>query len=122
VWPTNHVENNGVVPQEIDINSWQARGAWTGIASFAGDFSPRGLIATSAPAELVRTEITEEGPLFGIFDNGCAAPYDIPVAVVANPTGCRGEGNALSPVWRDRVVFLRLQAKLLYVWSSTPGA
>ena len=87
--------DNGTVPQVIEVNIGTPN-EFDGITQFAGDFSLTFERDGSNVGELVRSEISEDGTLFGIFDNGMRrALYQIPVAVVANPNGLIGvKGNA----------------------------
>ena len=87
--------NNGTVPQTIDINIGTPN-EFDGVTQFAGDFGLTFDRDGSSVGELVRSEISENGTLFGIFDNGMRrALYQIPVAVVGNPNGLiEAKGNA----------------------------
>ena len=87
--------DNGTVPQTIEINVG-APNTFEGITQFAGDFSLNFDRDGSSVGELVRTEITDDGTLFGIFNNGMRrALYEIPVAIVDNPNGLiEAKGNA----------------------------
>lgn len=89
--------NNGVTPQTVSIDLG-APGSFTGVTQFAGDFSLSFERDGTSVGQLVRTEINEEGTLFGVFDNGLrTAIFDIPVATVANPNGLiERKGNAYS--------------------------
>lgn len=89
--------NNGVSPQTVSIDLG-APGTFTGVTQFAGDFSLAFERDGTSVGELVRTEINEEGTLFGVFDNGLrTAIFDIPVATVANANGLiERKGNAYS--------------------------
>jgi len=90
---------------------------------FAGDFSLAFDRDGSSAGELVRTEITEDGTLFGVFDNGMRrALYDIPVAVVANPNGLvEVKGNAYR-LSGETGSFSALQANSSTVGSINAGA
>ncbi|WP_370399502.1 flagellar hook protein FlgE [Sulfitobacter sp. JB4-11] len=89
--------NNGVSPQTVSIDLG-APGTFTGVTQFAGDFSLAFERDGTSVGELVRTEINQEGTLFGVFDNGLrTAIFDIPVATVANSNGLiERKGNAYS--------------------------
>lgn len=91
--------NNGVTPQSVSVDLG-APGTFTGVTQFAGDFSLAFERDGTSVGELVRTEINEEGTLFGVFDNGLrTAIFDIPVATVANANGLierKGNAYALS--------------------------
>ena len=89
--------NNGVTPQTVEIELG-APGTFTGVTQFAGDFSLSFERDGTSVGQLVRTEINQEGTLFGVFDNGLrTAIFDIPVATVANANGLvERKGNAYS--------------------------
>ena len=89
--------NNGTTPQTMEIELG-APGSFTGVTQFAGDFSLTFERDGTSVGELVRTEINEDGTLFGVFDNGLRrAIFDIPVATVANANGLiERKGNAYS--------------------------
>lgn len=114
--------NNGVVPQMIDINIGTP-GSFDGITQFAGDFSLSFDRDGSSVGELVRSEISEDGVLFGIFDNGMRrALYEIPVAVVDNPNGLiEAKGNAYR-LTGEVGSFSALQANSSTVGSINAGA
>lgn len=109
--------NNGATPQVLELTIG-APGTFDGITQFAGDFSLSFDRDGSSVGELVRSEISEDGILFGIFDNGMRrALFEIPVSVVANPNGLikvKGNAYALSG---DTGSFAALQAN-----SSTVGS
>ncbi|MDG4648649.1 flagellar hook protein FlgE [Roseibacterium sp. SDUM158017] len=68
-----------------------------GLTQFAGDYSPLDVTADgSASGTLTRTEVTDSGDIYGIFDNGMRrALYNVPLAVVPNPNGLLAtNGNA----------------------------
>lgn len=87
--------NNGTSPQTITLNLGTP-GSFDGMTQFAGDFSQSFDRNGSSVGELIRTEIDEGGTMFGVYDNGERRPlYEIPVAVVANPSGLlEMKGNA----------------------------
>ncbi|WP_275296434.1 flagellar hook-basal body complex protein [Sulfitobacter geojensis] len=95
-----------------------APGTFDGITQFAGDFSLSFDRDGSSAGELVRSEISADGVLFGIFDNGMRrALYEIPVAIVENPNGLiAAKGNAYN-LSGETGSFNALQAN-----SSTVGA
>jgi len=114
--------NNGAVPQEINITLGRP-GAFDGVSQFAGDFSLSFDRDGSSVGQLIRSEISEDGTLFGIFDNGMRrALYDIPVAVVANPNGLvEVKGNAYR-LSGETGSFSALQANSSTVGSINAGA
>ena len=87
--------DNGTTPQALNITVG-APGSHTGVTQFAGDFSQNFERDGSSVGALSRTEIDENGVLYGIFDNGQRKPlFEIPVAVVANTGGLNAQkGNA----------------------------
>jgi len=87
--------NNGTTPQVIEVALGEP-GSFDGITQFAGDFSLSFDRDGSSVGELLRTEVNDEGTLFGIFDNGMRrALYQIPVVSVDNPNGLTEvKGNA----------------------------
>lgn len=114
--------NNGVVPQEIEIN-FGAPGTFEGVTQFAGDYSIAFDRDGSSVGELVRSEIAEDGTLYGIFDNGLRrAIYEIPVAIVANPNGLvEVKGNAYR-LSGETGSFSALRANSSVVGSVNAGA
>lgn len=88
--------DNGATPQEMTIDLG-APGTFTGMTQFAGDYTPTNVDADGAAAgQLERTEIGDDGTVYGVFDNGSrSALYSIPVAQVDNPAGMiSANGNA----------------------------
>lgn len=114
--------DNGTVPQTLDVNIGTP-GEFDGVTQFAGDFSLSFDRDGSSVGELVRSEISEEGILFGIFDNGMRrAIYEIPVAIVANPNGLiEAKGNAYR-LTGEVGSFSALQANSSTVGSINSGA
>lgn len=102
--------NNGDVPQTLTVNMG-APGKFDGVTQFSGDFSQGFNRDGSSLGELMRTEIDEDGTLYGVFDNGQRrALYQIPVGVVANPNGLREmRGNAYA-LTNDTGSFIALKA------------
>ncbi|MDX2485524.1 MAG: flagellar hook protein FlgE [Pseudodonghicola sp.] len=102
--------DDGGSPQTLVIKMG-APDSFDGITQFAGDFSQTFTRDGSSVGELMRTEIDEDGTLYGVFDNGQRrALYEIPVAIVANPNGLlemRGNAYALS---NDTGAFLAMKA------------
>jgi flagellar hook protein FlgE len=91
--------DNGTTPQVIDIEIG-APNTFDGMTQFAGDYTPLNVDADgSQTGTLVRTEITDSGDVFGVFDNGRRkALYNMPLAVVPNPDGLIAtNGNAYLP-------------------------
>lgn len=66
-----------------------AVGTYGGVTQFAGDYSPLDVVANgSSSGSLTRTEVADNGDVFGIFDNGMRrALFNIPLAMVPNPNG-----------------------------------
>jgi flagellar hook protein FlgE len=89
--------DTGSTPQELTV-ALGAPDSFTGVTQFSGDFTQTFERNGSSTGNLLRTEIDENGILFGVFDNGERVPlYEIPVAVVDNPNGLIEEkGNAYS--------------------------
>ncbi|KAF0674644.1 flagellar hook protein FlgE [Profundibacterium mesophilum] len=92
--------DNGSVPQVLSL-TLGAPDSFEGLTQFAGDFS--GLQAEadgSATSALVRTEFSESGNIFGVFDDGTRkALYQVPLAEVPNPDGLlarNGNGYVLT--------------------------
>ena len=88
--------DNGTPPHEIQM-SLGAPNTTEGITQFAGDFS--GLSAEvdgAAAGSMVRSEITDSGDVYGIFDSGARKLlYSVPLATVTNPDGLsQADGNA----------------------------
>lgn len=114
--------DNGTTPQIFEL-TLGAPDSFEGITQFAGDFSLSSDRDGSSAGELVRSEIAENGILFGIFDNGMRrALYEIPVAIVANPNGlveAKGNAYALSG---ETGSFNALQANSSTVGSVNAGA
>lgn len=114
--------NNGTTPQTLELELGEP-GSFDGITQFAGDFSLSFDRDGSSVGELVRSEITDDGTLYGIFDNGMRrALYEIPVAVVANPNGLiEVKGNAYT-LSRETGSFSALVANSSTVGSINAGA
>lgn len=114
--------NNGAVPQTLDI-VLGAPNTFQGVTQFAGDFSLSFDRDGSSVGELVRSEISEDGILFGIFDNGLRRPlFEIPVANVANPNGLiEAKGNAYK-LTAETGAFTAFQANSSTVGSINAGA
>lgn len=114
--------DNGTTPQVLELN-FGAPGTFEGVTQFSGDFTQSYDSDGSSVGELVRTEITDDGILYGIFDNGQRrALYDIPVAIVANPTGMielKGNAYGLSS---ETGAFFAMQANNGSVGSINSGA
>jgi len=87
--------DNGTTPQTIDIGIG-APDSYEGVTQFVGDFSQSFDRNGSSVGALARTEIDENGILYGIFDNGQRRPlYQIPIGMVANTSGLiELKGNA----------------------------
>ncbi|KKK72330.1 hypothetical protein LCGC14_2904940, partial [marine sediment metagenome] len=88
--------DNGTEPQVIDVGLGTPD-SYDGMTQFAGDYSPLSIDSDgSGSAYVVRTEIDENGDLYGIYDDGTRkALYNIPLADVPNPEGLKAvDGNA----------------------------
>ncbi|ETX16316.1 flagellar hook protein [Roseivivax halodurans JCM 10272] len=88
--------DDGAEPHEIKL-SLGTPDSTDGITQFAGDFS--GLSAEvdgTAAGSMVRSEITDSGDVYGIFDSGARKLlYSVPLATVTNPDGLsQADGNA----------------------------
>lgn len=114
--------DNGTTPQTLTISLGEP-GTFTGITQFAGDFSQSFDRDGSSVGELIRTEINENGTLFGVFDNGMRRPlYEIPVGVVDNPNGLiEQKGNAYS-LSGETGAFVALRANSGSTGSINAGA
>lgn len=87
---------NGTTPQTIEVELG-APDTFDRLTQFAGDYAPEGVRRNgSATASLSHVEITEDGVLHGVFENGSRrALYQIPIAEVVNPEGLQeADGNA----------------------------
>ena len=102
--------DTGGTPQTITVNLGTPD-EFDGVTQFAGDFSQTFTRDGSSVGEVIRTEIDEDGILYGIFDNGQRrALYEIPVATVANPHGLyEMSGNAYG-LTVDTGTFLAMKA------------
>ncbi|RVV96863.1 flagellar hook protein FlgE [Mesobaculum littorinae] len=88
--------DNGQQPQVLEVTIG-APDTFGGMTQFSGDYTAPEITADGAQTgTLVRTEIDEEGVLYGVFDNGNRkALYQIPVGEVTNPDGMlTAPGNA----------------------------
>lgn len=82
--------------QTIDIELG-APGSFDRLTQFAGDYTPEGVRRNgSAAAALSHVEVTDDGVLHGVFENGSRrALYQIPIADVVNAEGLHeADGNA----------------------------
>jgi len=109
--------DGGTTPQTITIDMG-APDTFDGVTQFDGDFTQTFTRDGSSVGELTRTEIDDDGTLFGVFDNGQRrALYEIPVAVVSNPNGLsQVSGNAYA-LTNDSGTFQALKAN-----TGTTGA
>ena len=80
--------DNGTTPQVIEVELG-APNTFDGLTQFAGDYVPLvGNANGTQSGSLARAEITEDGTVWGIFDNGMRRElYSIPLATVPNPNG-----------------------------------
>lgn len=88
---------NGTTPQTITID-FGAPNSFSGVTQFAGDYDPRIHKDGAAVGILSRVEVSEDGILYGVYDNGSRrALWQIPLADVPNPDGLIAEdGNVFS--------------------------
>lgn len=114
--------DNGTSPQTLTLKLGTP-GSFDGMTQFAGDFSQSFGRNGSSVGELIRTEIDEGGVLYGVYDNGERRPlYEIPVAVVANPSGLREmKGNAYG-LSGETGTFLALRANAGSTGAINSGA
>lgn len=90
--------DNGDTPQTIDIDLG-APDSFDNMTQFSGDYTPQEVTKDGSPSgSLTRTEISEDGIVSGVFDNGLSKNlYEIPLGDVVNPNGLRIEdGNTYS--------------------------
>ncbi len=80
--------DNGVAPQVLTVVTG-APNTFGGMTQFSGDYTSIDVIADgSASGNLQRTEIDENGNIFGLFDNGKReALFSIPLSHVSNAVG-----------------------------------
>ncbi len=92
-----------------------APGELSGISQLAGEFSPVSISKNGAAfGNLTTVEVTEDGVLEAIFDNGeRVAIYQIPVAQVANPNGLQAvDGQAFR---------ISSESGDFYLWDADDG-
>ena len=88
--------NNGATPQPLEIDLG-APGSFAGITQFSGDYAPPRFNDDGAETgSLLRAEMSDNGVLYGVFDNGQRRPlFEIPIANVTNPNEMASvDGNA----------------------------
>lgn len=103
--------NNGSTPSTVSVDIGTP-GTSDGMTQFAGDYTPpETTVDGSTAGSLVRTEISENGDVTGIFDNGTRkALYQIPLADVQNENGLSAvDGNSFS-LSRDSGTMTLLEA------------
>lgn len=106
--------DNGTTPQVLTIDLGTP-GSYDGITQFAGDYIPQQFDTDGRVVSAMKeTEIDETGALWGVFGDGSRIRlYDIPVAMVDNPTGMLlADGNA----WK-----LSTQSGAMYLYGSGEG-
>src|SRR5262245_14228867 len=104
--------NGGLQGLNLDIGDVNDA---SGVTQFAGEYVPTKINKNGALFGVVsRVEISEDGIITAIFNNGVRRPiYQIPIAVVQNP-------NGLSP--RDGTAFDQSRdSGALYLWDAGVG-
>lgn len=102
--------DNGSSAQTLTVD-FGAPDSFDGLTQFSGDFSQSFNRDGSSVGELIRTEIDEDGTLYGVFDNGQRrALYQIPVGTVGNANGLQAvQGNAYA-LTRESGNFMAMEA------------
>ncbi|GGE50693.1 flagellar hook protein FlgE [Primorskyibacter flagellatus] len=115
--------NNGTTPQTITVDMG-APGSFSGLNQFAGDYIPLvGNADGTQSGSLARAEISANGTVYGIFDNGMRrALYQIPLATVPNPNGLLTADNSIFLVGEDSGAFTLAQAGTGVAGEITGGA
>jgi flagellar hook protein FlgE len=115
--------NNGTTPQTITVDMG-APGSFSGLNQFAGDYIPLvGNADGTQSGSLARAEISANGTVYGIFDNGMRrALYQIPLATVPNPNGLLTADNSIFLVGEDSGSFTLAQAGSGVAGEITGGA
>lgn len=101
---------NGTVPQVINL-SLGSPGSSAGITQFAGDYTIREASKDGSVAgALQNVEITTDGIVFGLYDNGLRrAIYQIPLAIVPNTNAMQiADGASYLPTKASGTVTLAL--------------
>lgn len=106
--------NNAAVPQTLTV-SLGARGGYSGVTQFAGDYEPQKVtVDGSEVSSMNSTEIDEAGTVWVVFENGVRNPlYEVPVATVMNPDGLEAvTGNAYRLTFASGEVMLNVAGDL----------
>jgi len=115
--------NNGTTPQVISVDMG-APNSFGGLSQFSGAYVPLvGNADGTQSGTLARAEISAEGTVFGIFDNGMRrALFQIPLATVANPNGLITSDNSTFLVGEDSGSFTLAEAGTGATGEITGGA
>ncbi len=109
--------DTGTTPQVVEM-TLGAPNTFDGVTQFAGDYSGLSVdVDGASTGQLVSTEISGDGTVYGLFDNGQRKPlYIIPLADVPNPDGLNPtDGNTF------RVSVSSGDVTLLFPGSGTVG-
>lgn len=115
--------NNGTTPQTITV-AMGAPNTFGGLSQFSGEYVPLvGNANGTQSGSLARAEISSDGVVYGIFDNGMRrALYQIPLATVPNPNGLLTADNSVFLVGEDSGSFTLSQAGNGTAGEITGGA
>lgn len=115
--------NNGTTPQTITVDMG-APNTFGGLTQFSGEYVPLvGNADGTQSGSLARAEISNDGIVYGIFDNGMRrALYQIPLATVANPNGLLTADNSVFLVGEASGSFTLAEAGTGTAGEITGGA
>lgn len=115
--------DNGTTPQTITIDMG-APNTFNGLSQFSGEYVPLvGNADGTQSGSLARAEISNDGIVYGIFDNGMRrALYQIPLATVPNPNGLMTADNSVFVVGEDSGSFTLAEAGAGTAGEITGGA
>jgi flagellar hook protein FlgE len=104
--------NGGLQALDLDIGDVDDA---SGVTQFAGEYVPTKINKNGALFGVVsRVEISEDGIITAIFNNGVRRPiYQIPIAVVQNPNGLTARDGTAFDQSRD--------SGALYLWDAGVG-
>jgi flagellar hook protein FlgE len=104
--------NGGLQGLDLDIGDVNDA---SGVTQFAGEYVPTKINKNGALFGVVsRVEISEDGIITAIFNNGVRRPiYQIPIAVVQNPNGLTARDGTAFDQSRD--------SGALYLWDAGVG-
>jgi flagellar hook protein FlgE len=104
--------NGGLQALDLDIGDVNDA---SGVTQFAGEYVPTKINKNGALFGVVsRVEISEDGIITAIFNNGVRRPiYQIPIAVVQNPNGLSARDGTAFDQSRD--------SGALYLWDAGVG-